>query len=126
MFDLPPSTPIICPVIQELFSVSKKFAKLAESMPCPILFNGCILAIDSSIVEFLITVLAIFDLVKLGAIQFILICVFFLLYDIELVFLLPYVSAITFVGLYDLLLITFFFVIFFLSLIIDFNRHALL
>ena len=73
MFDLPPSTPIICPVIQELLSVSKKFAKLAESMPCPILFNGCILAIDSSMVEFLITVLAIFDLVKLGAIQFILI-----------------------------------------------------
>lgn len=59
-------------------------------------------------------------------IQFILICVFFLLYDIELVFLFPYVSAITFVGLYDLLLITFFFTIFFLSLIIDFNRHALL
>lgn len=58
-------------------------------------------------------------------IQFMLICIFFLLYDIELVFLFPYVSAITFVGIYDLLLIIFFFFIFFLSLIIDFNRHAL-
>ena len=59
-------------------------------------------------------------------IQFILICVFFLLYDIELVFLFPYVSTITFVGLYDLLLLILFFTAFFLSLIIDFNRHALL
>lgn len=58
-------------------------------------------------------------------IQFMLICIFFLLYDIELVFLFPYVSALTFVGFYDLLLITFFFFIFFISLIIDFNRHAL-
>ena len=73
MLDLPPSTPIICPVIQELFDVNKKFAKLAESTPFPILFNGCIFAIESSIVEFLITELAIFDLVKLGAIQLILI-----------------------------------------------------
>ena len=30
MFDLPPSTPIICPVIHELLLVSKKFAKLAK------------------------------------------------------------------------------------------------
>jgi NADH:ubiquinone oxidoreductase subunit 3 (subunit A) len=58
-------------------------------------------------------------------IQFMLICIFFLLYDIEIVFLFPYVSAITFIGVYDLLLIIFFFFIFFLSLIIDFNRHAL-
>ena len=59
-------------------------------------------------------------------IQFMLICIFFLLYDIELVFLFPYVSAITFVGLYDFLLLILFFTAFFLSLIIDFNRHALL
>ena len=58
-------------------------------------------------------------------IQFMLICIFFLLYDIELVFLFPYVSGITFTGFYDLLLIFFFFFIFFISLIIDFNRHAL-
>jgi len=34
-------------------------------------------------------------------IQFLLICIFFLLYDIELVFLFPFVSAITFIGLTD-------------------------
>ena len=73
MFDLPPSTAIICPVIHELFEVNKKLAKFAESTPSPILFNGCIFAIDSSIEAFLITELAILDLVKLGAIQFILI-----------------------------------------------------
>ena len=59
-------------------------------------------------------------------IQFILICIFFLLYDIELIFLFPYASALTFTGLYDMLLILFFFGIFFFSLIIDFNKHALL
>ena len=59
-------------------------------------------------------------------IQFILICVFFLLYDIELIFLFPYVSAVTFTGLYDTLVLLFFFFIFFLSLIVDFNKHALL
>ena len=58
-------------------------------------------------------------------IQFILICIFFLLYDIELIFLFPYVSGITFIGFFDTLLILFFFFIFFLSLVIDFNRHAL-
>lgn len=58
-------------------------------------------------------------------IQFILICIFFLLYDIELIFLFPYVSGLTFTGLYDSLLLFFFFFIFFISLVIDFNRHAL-
>ena len=58
-------------------------------------------------------------------IQFLLICVFFLLYDIELIFLFPFVSAITFVGVYDVLLLVFFFVMLFLSLVVDFNRHAL-
>ena len=58
-------------------------------------------------------------------IQFILICIFFLLYDIELIFLFPYVSGLTFTGLYDSLLLLFFFFIFFISLVIDFNRHAL-
>ena len=58
-------------------------------------------------------------------IQFLLICIFFLLYDIELVFLFPFVSTSTFLGVYDLLLITFFFLILFISLIVDFNRHAL-
>jgi len=58
-------------------------------------------------------------------IQFLLICVFFLLYDIELVFLFPLVSAITFIGLFDITLILFFFTALLISLIIDFNRHAL-
>jgi NADH:ubiquinone oxidoreductase subunit 3 (subunit A) len=58
-------------------------------------------------------------------IQFLLICVFFLLYDIELVFLFPYVSGVIFAGLYDFLLLILFFVLFLLSLIIDYERHAL-
>jgi NADH:ubiquinone oxidoreductase subunit 3 (subunit A) len=58
-------------------------------------------------------------------IQFVLICIFFLLYDIELIFLFPVVSVITLFGLHDLILITLFFTLFYLSLIIDFNRHAL-
>lgn len=58
-------------------------------------------------------------------IQFLLICVFFLLYDIELIFLFPFVSGVTFIGLYDSLLIFLFFLLLFLSLIVDFNRHAL-
>ena len=58
-------------------------------------------------------------------IQFLLICVFFLLYDIELIFLFPFVSVVTFLGLYDSLLILLFFLLLLLSLIIDFNRHAL-
>ncbi|MCB0540137.1 MAG: NADH-quinone oxidoreductase subunit A, partial [Bacteroidetes bacterium] len=54
-----------------------------------------------------------------------LICVFFLLYDIELVFLFPYVSGILFAGSYDLLLLLLFFLLLLLSLIIDYERHAL-
>jgi len=58
-------------------------------------------------------------------IQFLLICVFFLLYDIELIFLFPYVAGVLFAGLFDLLLIIFFFSLFLFSLIIDYERHAL-
>lgn len=58
-------------------------------------------------------------------IQFLLICIFFLLYDIELVFLFPLVSASTFLGLYDVALLIFFFAVLLASLIVDFNRHAL-
>ena len=57
--------------------------------------------------------------------QFFLICLFFILYDIELIFLFPYVSSIVFVGFYDLLLFIFFLFIFFVSLIIDYEKHAL-
>lgn len=59
------------------------------------------------------------------SIQFLLICVFFLLYDIELVFLFPFVSGFSFTGVYDLLLIILFFTILFMSLNIDYERHAL-
>ena len=60
------------------------------------------------------------------SIQFLLICIFFLLYDIELVFLFPFVSGFTFTGLYDTLLIVLFFSIFLISLCVDYERHALL
>ena len=58
-------------------------------------------------------------------IQFLLICIFFLLYDIELIFLFPFVSAISFIQAYDLLLIILFFSVLFFSLVFDVNRHAL-
>jgi len=59
------------------------------------------------------------------SLQFLLICVFFLLYDIELVFLFPFVSGLTFLGLYDLLLILLFFMVLFVSLQIDYEKNAL-
>ena len=59
------------------------------------------------------------------SIQFLLICVFFLLYDIELIFLFPFVSGFTFGGFYDILLLMLFFIVLFKSLNIDYERHAL-
>ena len=59
------------------------------------------------------------------SIQFLIICVFFLLYDIELVFLFPFASGLTFLGFYDLLLLTLFFTVLYISLQIDYERHAL-
>jgi len=58
-------------------------------------------------------------------IQFLLICIFFLLYDIELIFLFPYISGITFAGFFDFLLLILFFSLLFISLIFDYDRHAL-
>lgn len=58
-------------------------------------------------------------------IQFLLICIFFLVYDIELVFIFPYVSGIVFGSFYDSALIFLFFFLFFLSLLIDYEKHAL-
>jgi len=57
------------------------------------------------------------------SIQFLLICVFFLLYDIELVFLFPFASGFSFTGLYDTFLIILFFLVLFKSLNIDYERH---
>jgi len=59
-------------------------------------------------------------------IPFLLICIFFLLYDIELIFLFPLVSTVSFFGLLDFTLLLFFFLILLISLIFDFNRHALM
>ena len=59
------------------------------------------------------------------SIKFLLICVFFLLYDIELVFLFPYVSGFSYTGIYDSILLLVFFLVFFLSLCVDYERHAL-
>jgi len=58
-------------------------------------------------------------------IQFLLICVFFLIYDIELVFIFPYVSGIVFGSFYDTALFFLFFFLFFLSLLVDYEKHAL-
>jgi NADH-quinone oxidoreductase subunit A len=58
-------------------------------------------------------------------IQFLLICVFFLLYDVELVFLFPYVSGLLYCGAYDFLLLIFFFLLLLFSLFVDYERHAL-
>jgi len=59
------------------------------------------------------------------SIQFLLICLFFLLYDIELIFLFPYVSGILFVGFYDFILFFFFIFIFLVSIAFDYEKHAL-
>lgn len=59
------------------------------------------------------------------SLQFLLICVFFLLYDIELIFLFPFISGSTFTGIYELWLIFFFIFILFASLNIDYERHVL-
>ena len=59
-------------------------------------------------------------------IQFILICIFFLLYDIELILLVPLASVQSFIGFYDILLTILFFLVLFFSLVFDLNRHALL
>ena len=59
------------------------------------------------------------------SLQFLLICVFFLLYDIELVFLFPFVSGITYTGLYDSILLILFFGVLLISLNVDYERHAL-
>jgi NADH:ubiquinone oxidoreductase subunit 3 (subunit A) len=58
-------------------------------------------------------------------IQFLLITIFFLMYDVEFVFIFPYASSLMFNGLFDFILILFFFLFFLLSLIIDYDRHAL-
>lgn len=57
--------------------------------------------------------------------HYLLICVFFILYDIELIFLFPYMVSYAYSGSYDLLLIFFFFVVLLVGLLIEYERHAL-
>jgi len=59
------------------------------------------------------------------SLHFLCICIFFLLYDIELIFLFPFVSGYANSGVTDILLIGFFFSILLLSLCVDYERHAL-
>ena len=53
---------------------SKNLAKFAASKPSPILFKGCSLDIESILFKFCNKNVDIFDFVKLGAIQFTLVC----------------------------------------------------
>lgn len=60
------------------------------------------------------------------SLQFLLICIFFLIYDIELVFLFPFTAGVSYIGFYEFLLLSFFFLLFLISLIVDYDRHALM
>ena len=57
--------------------------------------------------------------------QFLLITVFFILYDVELTFGFPAVSSLSYGGLVTTLLVQFFFFVLYISLQVDYNRHAL-
>lgn len=59
------------------------------------------------------------------ALQYLLICVFFILYDIELIFLFPFMSAHFFSGFYDAILIVLFWLMLFVGLNVEYDRHAL-
>ncbi len=59
------------------------------------------------------------------SIQFLLITIFFLIYDIELIFIFPYVSGLLENGVYDLILFLLFILLFMVSIWVDFERHAL-
>ena len=59
------------------------------------------------------------------AIQFLIIAIFFILYDTELTFGFPLVSALLYSGLFTILMVKFFFLVLYVSLQVDYNRHAL-
>jgi NADH:ubiquinone oxidoreductase subunit 3 (subunit A) len=59
------------------------------------------------------------------SLQFIIICIFFLIYDIELVYLMPFICGATFSAIYDFLLISIFLLFVFVSLVFDYDRQAL-
>jgi NADH:ubiquinone oxidoreductase subunit 3 (subunit A) len=59
------------------------------------------------------------------AVQYLLVCAFFLVYDIELVFLFPATAGFDILTLRDFIVIAFFLLLFLFSLAIDYERHAL-
>jgi NADH:ubiquinone oxidoreductase subunit 3 (subunit A) len=59
------------------------------------------------------------------SIQFLMICIFFLLYDIELLFIFPFVSGISFFGFFDFFIFWLFILFFIISMLIDYDRHVL-
>lgn len=60
------------------------------------------------------------------SIQFLLILIFFLLYDIELLFFFPFISNIAAISFYDFFLFLLFNFFLILSLVIDYYKHSLL
>lgn len=58
-------------------------------------------------------------------IHFLLICIFFILYDVEFIFLFPFVAGLTYISLLDLLLLLFFFFLILISYFVDLDRHTL-
>jgi len=58
-------------------------------------------------------------------VQFLLVCAFFLLYDIELIFLFPWATGLHFKQLWDIIIIIAFFLIIILTFFLDFDKKAL-
>ena len=58
-------------------------------------------------------------------IQFLIICIFFLIYDIELLFFFPFLSGFSYLAIFDLFIFIIFILFFIISLFIDYNKHAL-
>nr|APW82374.1 Nad3 [Urostyla grandis] len=58
-------------------------------------------------------------------VQYLLICAFFLVYDMELVFLFPVTAGLNYFAVWDFILLIFFASLFLLSLVFDYERHAL-
>lgn len=59
------------------------------------------------------------------SIQFFMITIFFLLYDIELLFLFPFLSGLSYAGLFDFFIFFIFIFLFVISLVIDYLKHVL-
>jgi len=59
------------------------------------------------------------------SIQFLMISIFFLLYDIELLYIIPLIAGLTSLGLYELLLTILFLFLVVISLLIDYDRNVL-